>query len=87
MLDGYDPEYLILYNSRNIRRKMTTDLIYAYKTFCDTLPKEKADKCVLLLHTTPVDENGTDLPAVISELCPNYTVLFSANKMNTQQMN
>jgi len=87
MLGHVNPEFIIFYNSRNIRRKMTTDLIYAYKTFCDTLPKEKADKCVLLLHTTPVDENGTDLPAVIAELCPDYNVLFSANKLQTAQLN
>ena len=53
---------------------------------CDKLPKEKADKCLLLMHTAPVDENGTDLVAVVKELCP-YEVLFSTQKVTPTQMN
>jgi len=80
-------EFIFLYNSRNIRRKMTTDLIYAFKVFCDALPQGEADKCLLLLHTQPVDENGTDLPAVISELVDNYNIVFSHQKLDTKHMN
>ena len=28
------------------------------------LPEEKRNKCLLLMHTNPIDENGTDLMAV-----------------------
>ena len=35
-----------------------------YKHFCDQLPKEQIDKCCLLTHTQPRDQNGTDLPVV-----------------------
>jgi glycosyltransferase involved in cell wall biosynthesis len=59
-------DYVVLFNSRNIRRKSVPDTIVAFKLFLDKLPKEKADKCCLVLHTHPVDENGTDLPLVIS---------------------
>jgi len=83
------PEYVILYNARNIRRKCTPDLIAAYAHFCDSIGKEKAKKCALLLHTQPVDENGTDLPAVVDLLCdPEYQrVVFCDAKYTTYDMN
>ena len=65
-----DVEFVFFWNNRNIRRKQPADLILAYKTFCDTLPKEKSDKCVLLMNTQASDENGTDLNAVKDALCP-----------------
>ena len=82
-----DTEFVVFHNSRNIRRKHTSDLILAYKEFCDKLPKEKSDKCVLLLHTEQVDEAGTDLIAVIKELCP-YKVQFTPSRIiDTKQLN
>lgn len=83
------PEFTILYNARNIRRKCLPDLIAGYTQFCDSIGKEKAKKCALLLHTQPVDDNGTDLPAVINLLCdPSYQrVVFSTDRNSTQDMN
>ena len=80
-------DFLLFFNSRNIKRKMPGDIILAYKTFCDTLPKEKSEKCVLLMHTHPSDPNGTDLPALISAVCPDYRILFSDYRASTQQLN
>jgi glycosyltransferase involved in cell wall biosynthesis len=84
-----DKEYsfVLFYNSRNIRRKQTSDLIYAYRLFCDKLSKEDSDKCVLLLHTTPIDNNGTDLYAVKNKVCPDYDVVFSTNKIEADELN
>jgi glycosyltransferase involved in cell wall biosynthesis len=65
LLGNKDYEFVILFNSRNIRRKSIPDTILAFKHFLDQLPKEKADKCCLVLHTHRVDDNGTDLPSVI----------------------
>jgi glycosyltransferase involved in cell wall biosynthesis len=65
LLGGKDYDFVLLFNSRNIRRKSIPDLIVAFKLFLDGLDKDKADKCVLVLHTSPIDENGTDLYAVI----------------------
>jgi len=83
------PEFVVLYNARNIRRKSTSDLIAAYAQFCDSIGKEKAKKCALLLHTQPLDENGTDLPAVIELLCdPEYQrVAFSTGRYDINDMN
>jgi glycosyltransferase involved in cell wall biosynthesis len=51
------------------------------------LSKEDSDKCVLLLHTTPIDNNGTDLYAVKDKLCPDYNVVFSTNKIEAEKLN
>jgi glycosyltransferase involved in cell wall biosynthesis len=57
-------DFTLLYNARNIRRKSVPDLMLAWKIFRDRLPKDKKDKCALVMHTQRLDENGTDLPAV-----------------------
>lgn len=83
------PEYVVFYNARNIRRKSTADLILSYSIFCDSIGKEKAKKCRLLLHTDPLDENGTDLPAVIDLLCdPDYQkVIFTKGRTSVNDIN
>ena len=82
-------DYVVFWNSRNIRRKAPGDVILSYRHFCDLIGKEKAKKCALIMHTQPVDNNGTDLYAVREAICdPEYVnVYFSSNKLNTQQMN
>lgn len=84
-----NPEFVVFYNSRNIRRKSTSDLVAAYALFCDKIGREKASKCALLMHTQPVDENGTDLNAVVELLCdPEYQkVYFSDHRFSPQEMN
>ena len=82
-----DVEFVMFYNNRNIRRKMTGDVVLAFKTFCDMLPKEKADKCALLMHTQPIDENGTHLPNLVKALCPDTKVYFSHRKLEPNQLN
>ena len=86
-LTDSEVEFVVFYNNRNIRRKMTGDVILAFKTFCDMLPKEKADKCALLMHTQPVDENGTHLPNVVKAICPEYKVYFSDKKLEASELN
>ncbi len=80
--EGKDYKFVIFWNNRNIRRKLPGDVIMAYKTFCDMLPKEEASKCALIMHTQPRDENGTDLPEVVKSVCPNYDVIFSHKKLD-----
>ena len=80
-------KFVIFYNNRNIRRKSPGDLILAFKTFCDMLSQEEADKCALLMHTQPRDENGTDLPVVAATICPEYKVYFSDKKLDPNQLN
>jgi glycosyltransferase involved in cell wall biosynthesis len=86
---GKEFEFVLFFNSRNIRRKQIPDTILAFRHFVDRLPKEQAKKCLLLLHTQPVDEHGTDLNAVIDLLCPeNYcNVYFTGGMYDPERMN
>lgn len=82
-------EYVVLYNARNIRRKCVPDLMLAYSQFCESIGKDKASKCAFVLHTQPIDENGTDLFAIRDltcdpELC---NIIFSTSKLGVQEMN
>jgi glycosyltransferase involved in cell wall biosynthesis len=87
VLHRADKDFVIFWNNRNIRRKVPSDVIMAYKTFCDMLPKEQSDKCVLIMHTQPVDQNGTDLPEVVKNVCPDYEVIFSHQKLDDEHLN
>jgi glycosyltransferase involved in cell wall biosynthesis len=80
-------DFILFYNNRNIRRKQPSDVIYSFKLFCDMLPKEQSDKCLLLMHTSPVDENGTDLNAVKNAMCPDYDVKFTSGKLEQDKLN
>jgi glycosyltransferase involved in cell wall biosynthesis len=82
-------EYVVLYNARNIRRKCVPDLMLAYSQFCESIGNDKASKCAFVLHTQPIDENGTDLYAIRDltcdpELC---NIIFSTSKLGVNEMN
>jgi len=82
-----DKNFVLFWNNRNIRRKNPGDIILAYKTFCDGLSKDEAKKCVLLMHTTPVDPNGTDLTEVALNICSDYDVVFTNKQFDTDELN
>ena len=87
MLKGKEYDFIAFYNSRNIRRKGTSDLILAFKKFCKLLKPEEASKCLLFLHTDPVDPNGTDLPSVYENLANETNVAFSSGKVDSNILN
>lgn len=82
-------DFVAFYNSRNIRRKQPGDILLGYRMFCDLIGKEKASKCALLMHTNPIEEQGTDLIATKNALCdPELdNVFFSPNKLSEKQLN
>jgi len=55
------PEFVLYFNSRNIRRKQIPDTMIAFRVFLDSLPKEKAKNCYLVMKTEVVTDAGTDL--------------------------
>ena len=89
--DGFkkqnDVDFILFWNNRNIRRKQPSDVILAFKHFCDQLPKEKANRIGLVMKSQVVDGNGTDLGAVKNALCPEYKVFFEDSMLDTKQMN
>jgi len=82
-------DYVVFYNSRNIRRKQTSDIIYAFNVFMSKLTPEQRERVRLVLHTQPVDDNGTDLPRVIRDVTPDIEkyVVFSPNRTEYEYLN
>ena len=85
-----NPEFVAFFNSRNIRRKQIPDTMLAFRAFLDSLPKDKASKCNLILHTEGVTDHGTDLYKVKDYLFgENYpdAIKFSHKKLSLQELN
>jgi|TARA_S200002703_G_scaffold22999_1_gene19765 glycosyltransferase involved in cell wall biosynthesis len=89
IFNNKEKEFVLFFNSRNIRRKQIPDTMLAFKYFLDKLPKEKADKCCLILHTEVVSEHGTDLEAIRKLLFNDYpnAIYFSQQKLSTEDLN
>jgi glycosyltransferase involved in cell wall biosynthesis len=86
-LQGLDIDFMVFYNARNLRRKMTSDVLLAYDHFLKQLTPEEQEGCRIVLHTQPVDDNGTDLLAVIRDVVPNIKAIFSNNKVDHHVLN
>ena len=86
---GKSFDFVLFFNSRNSQRKHVSDLLWSYRLFCDSLPKEKSEKCCLILHTEIVGlhGHGTDLMAVKEAVCRDYNVFFSQKKITPPEMN
>tara|TARA_B100001939_G_scaffold215342_1_gene185195 strand:+ start:1953 stop:3386 length:1434 start_codon:yes stop_codon:yes gene_type:complete len=80
-------DFVLLYVNRNIRRKMVGDSLLAFQHFVNQLPPEKRSRVTYVMHTQPVDQNGTDLPKLIEHLMPEVNVVFSQQKLEAKQMN
>ena len=80
-------DFVVFYNNRNIQRKRTSNIILGYRTFLESISPEERDRCVLLMHTAPVDDHGTDLFAVKEALCPEGNIVFSDSKVSPEDLN
>ena len=90
LFGGKEFDFVMFFNSRNIRRKQIPDTLFAYKIFIDSLSDEQARKCAFVLHTQVVDDNGTDLEAVREMLFGSdskYNILFSNQILDPKGMN
>ena len=89
IFQGKEIDFVVFWNSRNLSRKRPADVILAYRHFCDSLPKEEAKRCALVMHTEVVSNAGTDLIAVKNALCdPEYVnIYFSTERLLPSQMN
>jgi glycosyltransferase involved in cell wall biosynthesis len=88
LFEGKEYDFVAFFNSRNIRRKNPSDLILAYSEFIKQIPTDKSQKCCLLLHTDPIDENGTNLHEVINLIKnENTNIIFTKGKCGIDTMN
>ncbi len=89
MFNEKEYDFVVLFNSRNIRRKQPGDIILSYQRFCEKIGPEKAKRCLLLMHTASKDANGTDLKKVRQDLTnPEYcNIRFTDTRLSETQMN
>jgi glycosyltransferase involved in cell wall biosynthesis len=83
----FDVDFVVFYNSRNIRRKQPSDVILGFKYFCETLPENERKRVCLVMKTHIQDPNGTDLLAVKQTLCPDLNIVFVSEHLDTVVMN
>jgi len=87
ILGDKEYDFMFFWTNRNIRRKQPSDVIMAFKKFCDDLGEEKASKVCLVMHTQPTDQNGTDLPVVAETLASDCNIIFSDRRISTEELN
>jgi len=87
LFPNHDITFSVLYNSRNVLRKHTSDTLLAFNHFVQQLPEEERKHVILIMHTQPVDDHGTDLPTVINDVVPNINVVFSAHRVESAVLN
>jgi len=87
LFQGKNFEFVLFWMNRNIKRKQPSDVIWAYSKFVDELPEEDRSKVVLIMHTEPIDKNGTNLVAVKEAICPNYHIIFSTQRVSQTELN
>lgn len=79
--------FAILFNSRNIGRKNIPNIVVAFQEFLQKLTPAQREECVLLLHTHPVDMNGTDIPALFRDIAPEVQHVFTPLLLHPRLMN
>lgn len=79
--------FTCLYVSRNARRKMPSDIIQSWKLFLDDIEKKHGHrKATLILHTDPLDHEGTNLLQVIDMVGVKENVVFSKERIGFHEM-
>lgn len=79
--------FTCLYVSRNARRKMTSDILVSWKQFLEKLEVNSGHKkATLVLHTDPLDPEGTNLFQVIDMLGIKDNVAFSKDRIGFEEM-
>jgi glycosyltransferase involved in cell wall biosynthesis len=79
--------FTVLYVSRNAKRKMTPDILLAFKLFLDDLQKKHGHKkATIVMHADPLDPEGAPLHAVIDMLGIGSNVVFSNDRVDFNQM-
>jgi len=87
MLKENQYDFIVFWNNRNIRRKNPGDVVLAFKHFYDSLTEEQQKKTLMIMHTAPVDPNGTHIPNVIQDIAPYLNIAFSDKMVPREVLN
>lgn len=79
-----DREFILMWNNRNARRKMTGDVMEAFARFAKKVGREKT---ALLMHTSATDQEGQDVHSVAKKLGIEDLLLLSEARIPPEQLN
>ena len=88
-LFGLDAEdkFIGLWVNRNARRKMPGDVVDSWSRFLDKVKPEDRDNCLLVMHTDPFDNEGTNLYEVAKLRGIEKNIFFSTKRVGFDDMN
>ena len=83
-----EDHFIALFTGRNARRKMVNDIIFSWKKFLDALEKKHGHrKGTLVLHTDPLDREGSNLYQVVERAGVKDNVVYSKDRLEFPFMN
>ena len=79
-----DKEFIVMWNNRNARRKMTGDVIESFARFAKRVGRQRV---ALLMHTQADDQEGQDVRAVVKNLGIEDLFMLSEQRIPPEQLN
>lgn len=79
-----DSKFIVFFNSRNARRKMTGDVIATFSQFAEKVGKQNVS---LLMQTQPKDQEGQDLLAVAQRFGIDSRMIISEARIEPDLLN
>lgn len=79
-----DRDFILMWNNRNARRKMTGDVLESFSLFADKVGRKRV---ALLMHTAANDPEGQDIHAVSKKLGIDDMLLLSEGRVPADQLN
>lgn len=79
-----DRDFIVFWNNRNARRKMTGDVVESFSRLQKRVGRER---CALMMHTSPTDPEGQDLHSVVRHLGVSDSFLLSEDRVSAEQLN
>ena len=80
--------FLGVWINRNFRRKRPADVLKSWQIFLENLNQKYCHKkALLIMHTDPLDPDGTDLIEVAKELKITENIRFSQNELGFNEIN
>lgn len=80
----WDKKFIVFWNNRNARRKMSGDVMVTFSKFLEKVGKENA---VLFMQTQTKDPEGQDLVAVANMLGIDHNLIISENRVTPEDLN
>lgn len=77
-------EFILMWNNRNARRKMTGDVLEAFARFAKRVGR---DRVAILMHTSASDIEGQDIHSVAKKLGIQDILLLSEGRVPSEQLN